>query len=40
MTKVNQTHILNEVGDLGLGLYPINETSQEESKKEKDNKEE
>jgi len=33
-----QNVILNEIGDLGLGLYPINEQDQEKIKKENKSK--
>lgn len=36
-TSKTQNVILNEIGDLGLGLYPINEQDQEKIKK-KENK--
>lgn len=36
MDNKKQTVILNEIGDMGLGIYPIVE--QESTKKEKDKK--
>lgn len=31
--------VINEVGDLGLGFYPINESEQEQIKPHKEDKE-
>lgn len=32
--------VINEVGDLGLGFYPINESEQKQLENEENNKEE
>lgn len=35
----NKLGVINEVGDLGLGFYPITESEEKEIKKEKDKEE-
>lgn len=39
MADSNKIGVLNEVGDLGLGFYPVNESQQEKIKESEKNKE-
>lgn len=36
--KDQEYGVINEVGDLGFGFYPISESEQEQIKKEEENK--
>lgn len=36
----NKIGVINEVGDLGLGFYPVTESEEKEMNKEKNDKEE